>query len=136
MPISTLRPTHVGHFALILPLFVTLLALGWDSASVHAATNQPDQVHEGTAVREAFGMEYSVPNGPRNLVAEGPGRIWYSATDADGIGVLEVITIQKASRIQPVQMCAIAPSSMGWPKIVRSMISFMPTMLSGLRCAA
>ena len=92
MPISTLRPTHVGHFALILPLFVTLLALGWDSASVHAATNQPDQVHEGTAVREAFGMEYSVPNGPRNLVAEGPGRIWYSATDADGIGVLEVIT--------------------------------------------
>ena len=45
MPISTLRPTHVGHFALILPLFVTLLALGWDSASVHAATNQPDQVH-------------------------------------------------------------------------------------------
>jgi streptogramin lyase len=100
MRISNLRPTYVGHFALILPLFVTLLALGWDSASVQAATNQPDQVHEGTAVREAFGIEYSVPNGPRNLVAEGPGRIWYSATDADGIGFLEVITDTVTSEVR------------------------------------
>lgn len=48
--------------------------------------------NEATAVQAPFGVEYAVPNGPRNLVEEAPGRIWYTATEAGGIGFLEVIS--------------------------------------------
>jgi streptogramin lyase len=45
---------------------------------------------EATAVRTGFRTEYAVPNGPRNLVAEAPGRIWFTAPAADGVGILTV----------------------------------------------
>jgi streptogramin lyase len=75
-------------------LVVTSIALasGLDSGAVRAETNIIHETSEATAIRAAFGNEYAVPNGPRNLVAEGPGRIWYTSTDAGGIGFLEVIS--------------------------------------------
>jgi streptogramin lyase len=54
--------------------------------------NAPIQAEsaELTAVNAGIGREYAVPNGPRNLAEEAPGRIWYTSTDAGGIGFLEV----------------------------------------------
>lgn len=43
-----------------------------------------------TARDNGFGMEYAVPNGPRNLVADSAGRIWFTAPESDGVGVLTV----------------------------------------------
>jgi streptogramin lyase len=63
-----------------------ILAVGFNPQPVLAESN------EATAVHATFGLEYAVPNGPRNLAAEAPGRIWYTATDAGGIGFLEVIS--------------------------------------------
>ncbi len=62
------------------------LVVSLQSAPVRAESNEASAVHVG------FGLEYAVPNGPRNLVEEGSGRIWYTATDAGGIGFLEVIS--------------------------------------------
>jgi virginiamycin B lyase len=54
-------------------------------------TAQPDSVHaEVTAIREGLHTRYSVPNGPRNLAVEAPGRVWFTAPDADIIGVIVV----------------------------------------------
>ena len=69
----------ISLLTLCLALLTTL-----QSAPVRAESN------EVAAITATFGVEYAVPNGPRNLVEEAPGRIWYTATDAGGIGFLEV----------------------------------------------
>ena len=69
--------------ALVIALVATL-GPGVDRPTVRAEGN------EATAINATFGTEYAVPNGPRNLAEEAPGRIWYTATEAGGIGFLEV----------------------------------------------
>jgi streptogramin lyase len=76
------RRAHL-HYGIAVCLALLLLLPG---APVRAESN------EVTAVDAAFGNEYAVPNGPRNLAAEAPGRIWYTAREAGGIGLLEVIS--------------------------------------------
>lgn len=41
-----------------------------------------------TARDNGFGMEYAVPSGPRNLIDDSAGRIWFTSPDADGVGVV------------------------------------------------
>jgi len=68
---------------LTLIVCVTLVSV-LNSKVVSAESN------EATAANATFGPEYDVANAPRNLAAEGPGRIWYTA--ADGIGFVEVLS--------------------------------------------
>lgn len=83
------------HLATVFVVMACLLvAISIDSRTAYAESN------EATAIDATFGLEYAVPNGPRNLAAEGPGRIWYTATDADGIGFLEVITDTNSSAVR------------------------------------
>jgi streptogramin lyase len=58
--------------------------------SIFSSIPAAAESNEATAVNATFGLEYSVANAPRNLAAEGPGRIWYTATD--GIGFVEVLS--------------------------------------------
>ena len=67
-------------------LIPVLLALALVTADVPLFA-ESDEI---TATHKAYGVEYSVPNGPRNLTAEAPGRIWYTGSASDGIGFLEV----------------------------------------------
>ncbi len=80
------HPRFQSHRAitLLLIIFCLTLVTTFQSVPVYAESN------EVTATNATFGIEYAVPNGPRNLVEEAPGRIWYTATDAGGIGFLEV----------------------------------------------
>lgn len=75
------RATPLRLLALVL-----VLLIGLSNAPVRAENN------EATAVKASFGVEYAVPNGPRNLTEEAPGRIWYTSTDGGGIGLLEVVS--------------------------------------------
>lgn len=78
---------------IVLAGVITLVAtLGADlnAAPVRAQGNTPAITNETTATNATFGIEYAVPNGPRNLAEEAPGRIWYTATEAGGVGFLEV----------------------------------------------
>ncbi|HXF62977.1 MAG TPA: hypothetical protein VNK95_15235, partial [Caldilineaceae bacterium] len=56
-------------------------------AAVQAAPSVPE---EATTVREGYKTQYPVPGGPLNLAVEAPGRIWFTAPDADGIGAIIV----------------------------------------------
>ncbi len=94
-PSHILRPIPSGRLSQTLRILATSLLLAIVLSIVTVALLKTDrpllaETNEITAVHSAFGIEYSVPNGPRNLVAEAPGRIWYTGTDSDGIGFLEV----------------------------------------------
>lgn len=86
MRLTFWRPISQSRHAIAYPLLTLCLTLlvALQSTPARAESN------EITAVTATFGVEYAVPNGPRNLVEEAPGRIWYTATDAGGIGFLEV----------------------------------------------
>src|SRR5690349_15547757 len=72
------------RFVLLLSILSLAGLNSGQRAPVWAASN------ELTAVDATFGREYAVPNGPRNIVEEAPGRMWYTSPDAGGIGFLEV----------------------------------------------
>jgi streptogramin lyase len=71
-------------------LIALLLTVDWLAGArpVVAATAE---ITEGTAIATASTRIYAVQNGARNLAAEAPGKIWFTATDAGGIGVVTVI---------------------------------------------
>jgi streptogramin lyase len=52
----------------------------------------PAQVDEATAVYDGFKLEYYVPGAPRNVAAEAAGKVWFTSPDADGIGLVEVLS--------------------------------------------
>jgi streptogramin lyase len=90
------HPSPQSHRAMTFLLLALCLAFisALDHASVLAEGN------ELTAIDATFGREYAVPNGPRNLVEEAPGRIWYTTPEAGGIGFLEVISDTATSTIR------------------------------------
>ena len=49
------------------------------------------EITEATAVVSGSTRIYAVQNGARNVVVEAPGKIWYTAPDAGGIGRVTVI---------------------------------------------
>jgi streptogramin lyase len=66
---------------------VTMLLMGaFIDVPIYAESN------EATAIDATFGLEFAVPNGPRNITEETPERIWYTSPAAGGIGYVEVIT--------------------------------------------
>lgn len=80
------RVIQLGVRATILMLVLSFVLVPFDTSPAHAETN------EITAINTAFGHEYAVPNGPRHIVEEAPGRIWYTSTEAGGIGLVEVVS--------------------------------------------
>ena len=87
-------PPSILRLARYLLICAVALNVVLASAPVQAESNV------ATATTTAFGIEYAVPNGPRNIVEEAPNRIWYTATDAGGIGVVEVISDTATSQIR------------------------------------
>lgn len=71
-------------------LAVAILVLAqqiWCAPALHAAATE---VRAGLAVSDGYRVEYAVPNGPTNLAAEAPNRIWFVAPQSDGVGLMVV----------------------------------------------
>ena len=83
-----------SQFRFWLRFLCVLLIFAFTASIVDLLDTQPVRAesNEATAIHATFATEYAVPNGPRQLVEEAPGRIWYTATDAGGIGFLEIIS--------------------------------------------
>lgn len=85
--------------ALRLPVLVIALAWAiglapgmWRTALAQEVTIAEATVTEATANRQGFGIEYAVPGGPRYIAPQGPGQIWFTASEGDGIGLVTVLS--------------------------------------------
>ncbi len=63
---------------------------------VSAATGQTVEpaevtVSQFTAIKDGFGIHYPVVDGPRHLAVQSPGRVWFTSSWGDGIGLLTKI---------------------------------------------
>ena len=80
-----------------LPVVVALLLAMFGPRPALAATTE---VMEGTAVASGYKRVYPVPHGARNVAAEAAGKIWFTATDAGGVGVVTVTSDPNESAIR------------------------------------
>lgn len=62
------------------------------SVSVSEVIVSEVTVSEATAVDQGFGIQYPVAGGPRHIAIEGPGRIWFTGSEGDGIGLITVLS--------------------------------------------
>lgn len=96
MRLSNLHAAATRRLVIAIAVLMAALVfiIGFDRSTAYAESN------EATAIHSSFGLEYAVPNGPLNLAAEAPGRIWYTSPEAGGIGFLEVMTDTTSSIVR------------------------------------
>ncbi len=81
-----------------LPVVVAVLLLvGMPVRPVAAATAE---VTQGTAVSSGYARLYAVQPGARNVAAEAPGKIWFTAPDSGGVGLVTVISDTNTSTVR------------------------------------
>lgn len=61
------------------------------AAQAHAVVPSEITISEIAAVKDGFGIQYAVAGGPRHVAAQGSGRIWFTASREDGIGLLTTL---------------------------------------------
>lgn len=87
-------PAKLRGLRTVVRLLILVAVLLWTGAPqpARAQLATPAQVDEATANYNGFQIEYHVPGAPRNVAVEAAGKLWFTAPDADGIGLVEVLS--------------------------------------------